>query len=399
MPKKDKESLSCLSCGLRDQDHIVHGKIEPYGLGKKGILVIGEAPGSVENKRGLPWQGQTGRLLQRTMAKLGIDLFEDCVSVNAVNCQPYKLRAPKPFEIDCCRAVMVEDAIDAVNYPHGPKVIILLGTVAIQSFLSPRWPSDLGGIMKWRGFTIPDRDYGCWVVPAYHPSYVSRIDSREANTVWEQDLARAIACADKPFPKFPEPSIQYIEDLDVLNSFHELPEIAFDYETTGLKSHKKGHRIVCASIAVGPSLVYAFMLPPTKAERKPFIDLLMDHKVGKMAHNMKFELAWTQNRLRTEVQNWQWDSMLAAHIIDNRSGTTGLKFQTYVNFGVIDYSSEITPYLRSDGTGNGFNKIMDLVEEEGGKEKLLKYCALDSHYEYNLAKSQMELLGYSYLPF
>jgi len=46
MPKKDKESLSCLSCGLRDQDHIVHGKIEPYGLGKKGILVIGEAPGS-----------------------------------------------------------------------------------------------------------------------------------------------------------------------------------------------------------------------------------------------------------------------------------------------------------------------------------------------------------------
>ena len=61
----------------------------------KGILIIGEAPGQVEDRKGLPWQGGTGRLLKRTLEKQGIDLFEDCICVNAVNCRPPKNRAPK----------------------------------------------------------------------------------------------------------------------------------------------------------------------------------------------------------------------------------------------------------------------------------------------------------------
>jgi len=390
---KGKEPLSCISCGLREG--VTSPKIAPYGAGRKGILIIGEAPGAVEDKKGLPWQGRTGRMLENTLSKVGIDLFMDCVSVNAVNCRPPINRAPKPFEIDCCRAVMVADTIEEFK----PKVIILLGTISLQSFLAPRWPTDLGGISKWRGFVIPDQDCKCFVVPTYHPSFISRIDSREADTVWRQDLAKAAEAAETPFPQFSQPNIRYLQDLSILDQYKEVPEIAFDYETTGLKSHAPGHRIICASVAINESLVYAFMMPPTKAERRPFTNLLINNSVGKMAHNMKFEDAWTNNRLRVQIQNWQWDSMLAAHVIDNRAGVTGLKFQTYVNFGVVDYASGITPYLRSDGSGNGFNKIYKLLDEENGVERLLKYCALDSHYEYLLAKKQMKELDYQYLPF
>jgi DNA polymerase len=390
---KNKQTLSCLTCGLHEEAE--SPKMQPYGDGERGILIIGEAPGQVEDRKGLPWQGKTGRLLQSTMHKFGIDLFKDCVCVNAVNCRPPRNRTPKPFEIDCCREVIVANIIDEFK----PKVIILLGSIALQSFLSPRWPTDLGGITKWRGFKIPDRDYRCFVVPTFHPSYVVRMDSREVNTVWEQDLKLAVEARGEKFPRFPKPDIRIIDDLDVLTNF-EPDEIAFDYETTGLKPQRKGHRVVCASVAINDSLVYAFMIPPSPAEREPFVQLLCNPGIGKMAHNMKFEKAWSEERLRVEVVNWQWDSMLAAHQLDNRSGITGLKFQTYVNFGVADYSSEVTPYLRKkeDG-GNGFNSIYELLEEEGGKEKLLTYCALDSHYEYLLAKKQMELLDYQYLPF
>ena len=396
MTKQSKEANSCLSCGLFEYWHVKSPKMDAYGAGKKGIMVIGEAPGAVEDRKGLPWQGKTGRLLQNTMSKLGVDLFEDCVCINAVNCRPPENRTPSPFEIKCCWNVKVQRAIEEFK----PKVLILLGAVAVQSFLSPRWPTDLGGITKWRGWVIPDRDYKFWVVPTFHPSYVYRIDSQEANTVWEQDLAAAIAKADQPLPRFWEPKIHFIDDLTVLEQFHDAPEIAFDYETTGLKPHADGHEIICASVAGGEDRVYVFMMPETKKELRPFLDLLTDNTVGKMAHNIKFEDNWTRYRLNTEIKNWQWDSMLAAHLMDNRQYVSGLKFQAYVQFGVADYASDVSKYLRSGSkSGNAFNHIRALLEEPEGKEKLMKYCALDSHYEYMLAKWQMKELDYQYLPF
>lgn len=406
MAQGKKDTLSCISCGLRES--VITPKMKPWGEGQKGILIIGEAPSNVDDKKGMPWQGQTGRLLQKNLSSLGIDLFKDCISVNAVNCRPPNNRAPKPFELDCCREMVVKDAINMFEHaprkhtlaPYGPRVIILLGTPALQSFMSPRWKTDLGGIAKWRGFKIPDQDYRCWVVPTFHPSYVNIMDSKEVNTVWRQDLAAAVECVAAPFPSFPQPDIRIITDLSPLSEYKDGCEVAIDYETTGLKSHGKGHRIVCASVAVNESVVYAFMMPPTRVERRPFLNLLTDHTVGKMAHNMKFEHAWSLNKLKIEIKNWQWDSMLAAHLIDNRSGTTNLKFQTYVNFGMIIKDQDVSNFIYSKSKdGNGFNKIFDLLEEPDGEEKLLRHVALDSHYEYQLAKKQMEILDYQYLPF
>jgi hypothetical protein len=95
------------------------------------------------------------------------------------------------------------------------------------------------------------------------------------------------------------------------------------------------------------------------------------------------------------------DTMQATHIIDNRQGVTGLKFQTYVQFGVIDYASDVSPYLGSvdPKNGNSLNRIMELVKKPGGKEMLMKYCGLDSIYEFRLAIKQMYAIEEAQLPF
>ena len=393
--RPDGRVYSCASCKLYKD--VKSPKIELYGKGKRKILIIGEAPGEMEDRRGLPWQGKTGRLLERTLADLGIDLFSDCASINAVNCRPPDNRSPGGYEIDCCRTVMLAKAIKK----YKPKVTLLLGTAALQSFIGPRWGGDLSGITKWRGFTIPDHDYNCWTLPTFHPSFVERSD-REITTIWKQDLELLPELANKPLPKKPNPDIQYIDDLSIFNHIKAGSRIAFDYETTGIKPHANGHRIICASVAVDREKVYAFMMPKTRKERKPFIDLLKNPAIGKMAHNVKFEYAWSFNRLYTEVQNWEWDSMLMAHMLDNRPGVTGLKFQTFVRFGISNYSSDIAPWLRAktnNKSGNAINQVQDLLYKPGGQKKLLKYCALDSHYQYLLATMQMELVNYDPLPF
>ena len=391
--RPDGKSISCISCGLSKQCKTP--KIEPYGNFKKKILTIGEAPGEVEDARGKPFQGKTGRLLQRAYEKLGVDLFEDCLNINAVNCRSTDTndynRTPTNYEMDCCRKSVLQ-----VIEKYKPKLIIALGNAAMYSLIGHRWTKDLGGIAKWRGWTIPDQEYKAWVCPTFHPSYIERSDNGPEQTVWENDLKQAFAMLDQPFLTHVEPRIDIIEDLYILNNITNL-EIAFDYETTGLKPHAKGHRIVCCAVAPSETHAYVFMMPDTKIERLPFTDLLSNPKIGKIAHNMKYEHAWSLVRLKTEVQNWVWDTMLASHILDNRVGITSLQFQVYVQFGIIDYKDETSPYLKAvkSDSANDINRIMTLVNKPGGKEMLMKRCALDAVYEYRLAQKQREFL----LPF
>lgn len=86
------------------------------------------------------------------------------------------------------------------------------------------------------------------------------------------------------------------------------------------------------------------------------------------------------------VKNWVWDTMLAAHVIDQRSGITGLKFQAFAALGVSDYESHIKPFLKSDG--NKLNRIKEI-----DKNDLLIYNGLDAYFEFLLAQKQMKILG------
>lgn len=393
--RPDGKTYSCASCGL--YKNCKSPRMAPFGNFKKGILNIGEAPGEVEDIKGKPFQGKTGTLLKHTYSKLGVDLFEDCLNINAVHCRPTdengNNRAPTNYEIECCRRTTLKVIRD-----YKPKVIVLLGNSAVYSLIGHRWKRDLGGITKWRGFTIPDQDFQAWICPTFHPSFIERSEDGGAEeTVWLQDLRQAFEKLQvSSFPVHKEPDVRIIDDLSVLSKIKG--NVAFDYETTGLKPHASGHRIVCTSVAVDYDTCFVFMMPKTKQELKPFIEMLKDPKVGKIAQNMKFEHAWSLVRLKTEVQNWVWDTMIASHLIDNRPGVTGLKFQVYVQFGIVDYSSEIAPYLQAteSNNGNSLNKINILIDRPGGKNKLLKYCGLDAVYEYRLAMKQQSEIN---LPF
>lgn len=404
MPKtsnKDERKFTCTACGL--YQNCISKRMKPTGSFKKGIMFIGESPSEMDDRLGAPFQGKTGMLLQRTCRKLGINLFEDCLVLNAVACRPSypsgNNRVPTNKEIDCCRRLVLQ-AVEE----YKPKLIILLGGSAVYSLIGNRWKRDLGTISKWRGWTIPDQDFQTWICPTFHPSYIERSDTGVEQVVWEQDLKQAFTLLETaeyqnspyplhPFPVYKEPRIEVIEDLHILDNIRN-NEVAFDYETTGLKPHAVGHRIICCAVAPSEDHAYVFIMPKTKEERKPFIDLLQDEKIGKIAQNMKFEHSWSEVRLRTEVKNWVWDTMIATHVFDNRQGITSLKFQVYVQFGVIDYSSEIAPYLKGkeEKNTNSINNIEELISTEEGKQKLMHYCGLDAVFEFRLAKKQQEML-------
>ena len=386
---------NCYSCGL--YRYCNSPKMEPTGGFKKGILNIGDFPSEADDASGKHFQGAEGKLLYRRYKSLGIDLYKDCLNLNAVNCLPLDknddVRKPNNKEIVSCRNVVLWAIKE-----YKPKIIVLHGDYALQSVIGHRWSGGLDNINKWRGHVIPDQDFKTWICPVFSPKYVYDSQYGDIEAIWINDLARIIKHLDVPFKEYIEPKIHYIHDLGILDTIKPGTDIAFDYETTGLKPHAKGHKIICVAVAISPDEVYTFKMPEKPSARAPFIRLLQNPKIGKIAQNMKFEQTWSMVRLKQSVQNWVWDTMLATHQLDNRPGVTGLKFQTYVNFGVIDYSSEVSPYLRvvNNDNGNSLNRIEELTRQPNGLVKLMHYCALDAIFEYRLSELQRAVID---LPF
>lgn len=391
--KKSSKVMSVPGCGIcKLHKECRTPKMGPAGEGKKKILIVSEAPGEKEDIRGEQLIGKSGQRLRKILKKLDIDLDRDCRKINAVNCRPPDSRTPKNLEIDCCRPNILKEI---KNFE--PKLIIPLGSVSIQSLIGHRWHKGLGGIHKWRGWTIPDRELKCWVCPTFHPIYVEKESGKNpvCELIFEKDLKKAIDCWSIPFPSYEDESKQVeiiTETMEVNRYLIDLLDnppamIAFDYEATGLKPHHHQHRIVTCAISTGPNQATAFSL---MNRSKPILrEILSNKHIKKIAANMKFEDSWTRAKLQTQVKGWLWDTMLAAHCIDNRPSITSLKFQAYVNYGLMDYDSHLEYYLKSNSdNGNSFNRIY-----EADRTELLIYNGIDSMLEYRLAIKQMLHFG------
>jgi len=399
----------CGACGLHL--HCQSPRMEASGKGEKGILIIGECPTVEEDKQGELLTGNAGQLLRRKLRTYGIDMERDCRKINAVCCLTPNGKMPTIQQIDSCRPRIWKE-IERFK----PHLILLMGEAAIKSFLNHRWKHSLGNqakegskssggiVTKWRGWTIPDRDVNAWVVPMFHPSYVLYMNENGGNQIIEKlfdlDLMKAINLlgVDVYKPDVKESTgINVLTDtLQICNVLGNILEhetlIAMDIEATGLKPHATGHQIYSWSMSVSDGKVISFLAPPKGTKAYSLLaKILMSEKIGKIGHNIKFEDNWINILMNIPINNWVWDSMLAAHMLDNREGVTGLKFQTFVQFGVLDYSSHIEQYLKAKKAegANGLNRIYEAPQKD-----LLLYGGLDSLFTWQLALQQMKELNY-----
>lgn len=380
--EKGNQQSNCLKCRLYKT--CVSPKMKLTGKGEKKIFVIAEAPGKKEDEENTQLIGQAGQLLRRTLQIQGIDLDKDCWKTNAVNCRPPNNRVPTKKEINLCHPRLEE-----YLKKKRPHLIILLGNSALESFIGNRLSDTTGGINKWRGFVIPEQKYNAWVIPTFHPSYLLRNQKdKMIQNLFEQDIKTGLDKLKKKVPKYEYKINIHHNDEDVITLLRHLsqnpPELlAFDYETTGLKPYTEGHEIICCGLYDGKEAdVFKMNNKVTKYWKR----ILKNKCIRKTAQNIKFEHQWGRNILRVTTKGWKWDTMQASHILDNRSGITGLKFQAYINFGQVDYSSHLEKYLKSENE-NGFNNI-----KEADVQEVMQYCGMDVILEYRLAKKQMKQL-------
>jgi uracil-DNA glycosylase family 4 len=373
--KKDQRS-ACEECGLYKTCQTP--KMPPSGEGRKKILIIAEAPGKSEDELGSQLVGDAGKTLRKTLDKHGIDLDKDCWKTNAIICRPPKNKTPTNRQVALCHKYL-----DETIRKYHPEKIIILGKIAMQSFLHER--DSVSSMEKWVGWTIPDQKYQCWVFPTYHPQYLNyNSDNKVLHALFNRHIRTAVEW-EKEFPEESfEPELIFTKEgaIEFLKGIKG-KYVSIDYETTGLKPYADGHKILCLGVTyMKGSACFPFFDDPEFIEE---VRKLMLSTIGKVGHNIKYEDVWTNILLGVPVNNWVADTMIDCHIADNRSGITGLKFQIYVNFGVIGYDKEAQKYISSKGSGNDKNKM-----EEMPLAQLLRYCGLDSYYGYRLYRKDQE---------
>ena len=163
------------------------------------LALVGEQPGDVEDRRGAPFVGPAGQLLDRALQEAGIDRRHVYVT-NAVKHFRFTLgggggrrrihQTPDAVHVDACKPwLLAELAI------VDPEVVVLLGATAGRALLGPDFR-----VTRARGTLIPrpgraDEPAALqsgWIVPTLHPSAILRADDQElAFTGFVADLSVA----------------------------------------------------------------------------------------------------------------------------------------------------------------------------------------------------------------
>jgi len=381
----------CGSCGLSEKCE--SPKMEPSGKGGKGILIVGEGPTGADDSQGAHFSGPAGKLLRSQLRRLDVDLDRDCWLTNAIICRPAhengKNRKPTDKEILYCRPNLLKTIRDLE-----PKTIVLLGGLATKSLIGHLELDGAGDISMWAGWQIPSLDFNSWICPTWHPNYLMGDENKNPamELWWNRHLEAATKLSEKPWRKsLPDyrSEVEIVYDVPravkvIERIIKENKPTAFDYETNMLKPDGPNARIVCASLCWMGKKTFAFPWRGDVAEA--FVRFLRS-PVSKIGANIKFEERWSMAVLGTRVRNWRFDTVQAAHILDNRKGITGVKFQAFVQLGLAPYNQNIEKFLQADGSRQE-NRI-----READQDELLRYCGIDSLVEYRLAEIQSKKLG------
>ena len=166
----------CTRCRLaQTRTQVVFGVGNPHA----DLLFVGEAPGFHEDKQGLPFVGQAGKLLDQLLAGIGLDRSQVYVA-NVLKCRPPGNRDPAPDEIESCEPHLFRQ-IELIQ----PRVVATLGNFATK-LLSGKQT----GITRVHGVEQETTIGGNRVLlyPLYHPA--AALYTPAMLEVLKQDFAR-----------------------------------------------------------------------------------------------------------------------------------------------------------------------------------------------------------------
>jgi uracil-DNA glycosylase family 4 len=181
------------------------------------LMFVGEAPGANEDRQGLPFVGQAGRLLDTLLEEIGLTRA-DVFVVNTLKCRPPGNRDPLPQEIDACQDYLFRQ-LELIE----PRVVCTLGNFATKLLRGD--PST--GITRLHGREEIRRigPRRVRLYPIYHPA--AALYTPKMLDTLRADFARipALLALDAPEQPEPEPEL-VVPEPEIVSEVEREPEAA-----------------------------------------------------------------------------------------------------------------------------------------------------------------------------
>jgi len=188
-----EEARGCQNCTLwANATQTVFGAGDPHAR----VMLVGEQPGDEEDKKGLPFVGPAGRLLDKALAEAGVDR-EHLYVTNAVKHFKWELRGkrrlhktPAQREIDACHQ-WLQGEIETVK----PHVIVCLGSTAAKAVISKNFK-----VSVQRGQFV-ESPLAPYVFATLHPSALLRVQEEEDRELAFKQFVRDLSLIRKALAK------------------------------------------------------------------------------------------------------------------------------------------------------------------------------------------------------
>ena len=350
----------------------------PRKLDDVEVFVIGEAPGANEDKKGVPFIGESGRILRNELKRN--DLTDKTYITNLVKCRPPNNRTPTAAEIKACRPYLDKE-LAALR----PAYVVTAGVPATKTLFRGK-----AKINQFHGEVIDNPKVPYIGMPIFHPAYTLRDPSKLPGL--QDDLARLARLISGGLrDDTVNWSVVRKGNLDTfIREFEAAPRFAFDCETSGLFPFDPNGYITAIAIALDHKtwVIPGLMHPEYQQfSHSPFahgnalrrlMQLLffIAHRDNKRtyAQNGKFDNKWMRCQFGGSF-HLTFDTMLAHHVLDeNLHHDLTSMCRTYLDEPEYDIS----------------------LEEKQGKSKKpmrnYKYCGQDGAYTLRLGILFEEML-------
>jgi len=305
------------------------------------LVVCGEAPGTDEDVKGVPFIGKAGVLLDKLLAVAGVDK-KKVLYTNIVRCFPNEngiTRQPTKQEIEPCIDYLYQ-TLDRIrlnfekNKKNGTRYIVALGNEALEALTGNRKISTNRGkefnLVVHRNYK---EKYGhleneFTVVGVIHPSAVLRglsVAEKQIVTDLRALWMKIVGKQNMYWKKYKWENTTSGFDMyvdGVINAYKSgyIPFVAFDLETTGLIPYDKDSRIVAFSFShkPGEGVVVPWIHKDSPWNEDGISQESIKNSLKKLLSevpicgwNLLFDVKWLSLHLGIEVKEIGFDGFLA----------------------------------------------------------------------------------------
>jgi uracil-DNA glycosylase family 4 len=245
-------------------------------------MLVGEAPGAEEEKKGLPFVGSAGKLMRALVRHCGINPSA-CYITNVVNERPpgnkfeyfYESKGVPSKTLEAFQ----ESLCNKIERIH-PEVVILMGAEALKAV------TNKSPITAWRGTFLTYK--GIKLLPTFHPAAILR--NYNLHPIFEMDVTKATSRRPREWPRIiTKPSLHetltflrhatifkpLMTSWDIETVGKEIRSLAFSYRNIETKEVKaisipfirfpsSSHATVEGSLVRFPSSTYSSYWKPNE---------------------------------------------------------------------------------------------------------------------------------------